>query len=396
MVKGKPQGKNFQKIIVIASLIIYFGLCFFLFYMQLNASELGIEGKYRSDLPSHVTAAASANIAGYSLLYYIFDLFYQLSFASSILTAAFIAFFAVATLPALWKLFQTLQPEGKSGVHWLLAWAANFMMAIYFPGLTNRYLGTFSPSIWHNSTYIVMRFFAIVALVCYFILNKTYKDKINWKIWFVFAVSLALSMAIKPSFVFCFAPIMAIYLLRDWIKNSWKGFKNIFLFGLAVIPSVIIGVLQLTILSTAEYGAYFSFMRVLHVFTAHPYISMFTSVVFPLVALILIGNYLLKFQDVQMVLLAFVFGVVQAMVISETGTGANDGNYLWGALVMNYFLFAVIALRCYGWCKEKLIGVAKRKTSDMVAAGLMLVAFGLHLYNGVYYFVLLLQGGSFI
>ena len=212
----------------------------------------------------------------------------------------------------------------------------------------------------------------------------------------MFSISCALATAIKPSFAVCFLPVMAVFLLRDWIKNRFKGFLNIFLFGLSAIPSVAIGIMQATVLSGAEYGSYISFMRVLHVFSAHPYISIFVSVVLPVIAFILIGGYLFKFEDVKIILFAFLLGVLQAILISETGKGSNDGTYIWGALSMNYFLFAVVALRSWQWCKEKFVKGKTKKASDVIIGILLWSSFALHTFSGIKYFIMLLQGGYFL
>lgn len=401
--------KVFRGVLVGLLATIYAICCMFLFRSQLIQetdnvipeilSHIGINidfepiGNYQTDLSVHV-AALEMDIAAYSILFYIFDWFYRLP-GSSFLVSALLAFFCVGTVFLLKKLLKELDPKGKPGIQWLLAWGCTFVAAIFLPNLTNRYLGTFSPSIWHNSTYLGMRFFAVISLIYYFKMNKTYMEKINWKHWWAFCISTTLSMAIKPSFVFCFSPIMAIFLARDLIKSKGKAFKNIFLFGLAVIPSIIIGVVQLGVLKGVDHGTFISFMRVLGYYSATPFIAIISSIFFPIMAFLLIGKYLWKYEDIKIILFAFLFGTFQAMFFAESGPGAFDGNYLWGALTMNFFLFAVIANRLYGWCREKLLSAQNRKRSDVVIACLLWGSFGLHIYYGLEYFYLLLQGGYF-
>lgn len=399
-----------RAILVGMAALIYAVLCMFLFRSQLMQepdyvlgeilSSMGINltfeplGNYQTDLPVHV-AALEMDIAAYSILFYVFDWFYRLSI-SDYLVSGLLTFFCVGTVFVLKRLLKELDPDGKPGIQWLLAWCCSFVAAIFMPSLFNRFLGTFSPAIWHNSTYLGMRFFAVISLIFYFKLSKTYLEKINWKNWLAFCLATTLSMAIKPSFVFSFSPIMAIFLIRDLIKTKGKGFKNVFLFGLAVVPSILVGLFQLGVLKGVNHSTFVSFMRVLGRYSTSPYLAIFSSVLFPVMAFLLIGKYLWQFEDVKVIVFAFVFGAFQAMFFAETGIGAFDGNYLWGALTMNFFLFAVVANRLYGWCREKLVEAKNKQKSDGVIAGLLWSTFALHVGYGLYYFALLLQGEYFL
>ncbi|NLB91487.1 MAG: hypothetical protein GX786_09765 [Clostridiales bacterium] len=412
-----------QNIVLMLVAATFSAICMVMFYRQLT--PMYDQFRYITDLPAHVKALRSGGIASYSLLFYVFDLFYKLPAGSGFAVASLLTGFSLGCVGLTKRLLRDLYPEGYRFSHWVLAWCANFIMAIFIPNVTNRYLGTFSPTVWHNSTYIGMRFFSLIAVIAYFQIDKNYLKKIDWKYWLIFLVSLTLSMAIKPSFVFCFTPVMALFLLKDWKNNNWKGFKNIFLFGATVLPSIILGVMQLGILSGSGHGIHIAPFRVLWHFTTEvtktkelnnplwvffievlkipdinsPFTSLAMSLLYPFLSFVFLGKYLWKFKDVRMMLYAFLFAALQAILIlegGEDGIGAFDGNYTWGALVMNFFLFAVISNRVYQWVKENLFGKLTGNKGKLAIAIILGIVFLLHVYSGLRYFKIMAWGGRFV
>lgn len=279
--------KKAVKIVLWVLLLLYGGLCTFLYYKQ----TFHVEGMpYESDLPYHIKMAVEDRWF-YSLTAILYQLFFRTPFGE-ILTAVFLGAVTVLTVPATKLLLQEIEKryaEKKSdeNILFLLAFLCNIAMPFYVRAAHyQRYIGYQSATVWHNSTYLCMKLCGILALTVYFRLEKKYREGLRAGEWLLLASLFVLSSAVKPSFLMVFAPIMAVYLLVDLFRGV--HFKKIIIFGLTVIPSLFVILWQNMVLFGQETGngieIRYGYTLTLH--SLHPKLTLLLSVAFPLFVLL--------------------------------------------------------------------------------------------------------------
>ena len=147
-----------------ALIIVYGALCVFLYYRQ----TFHVEGMpYESDLPYHISMAVDDHWF-YSLTAIFYQLFYLTPFGN-FLTALFLGCVTTGTIGMTFLLFREIT-DGSVPEPYLLLFG--FLVNIAMPFFVRaahyqRYIGYQSPSIWHNSTYICMKFCGILTLLLY-------------------------------------------------------------------------------------------------------------------------------------------------------------------------------------------------------------------------------------
>lgn len=375
-----------------AVILIYGAFCTFLYYRQ----TFHVEGMpYESDLPYHISMAVDDHWF-YSLTAIFYQVFYLTSFGN-ILTALFLGIVTVATIGATFHLFQEIMKKTRckdisQPLLLLLSFLCNVAMPFFVRAAHyQRYIGYQSASIWHNSTYICMKFCGILVMILYLRLEEKYRKGLTLWEWLLLAGAFVLANAVKPSFFMVFAPIMALYLLVDLIQRV--PFLKIFLFGLTVIPSLLVILWQNVVLFGSDTGnsieIQYGYTLTLH--SLHPKATLLLSIAFPLFVLLFLWKEL--FQDKWYLLSWMVWGValLQVTFLSESGARARDGNFMWG---YSFGIFLILV-----WSVVKLLealrdsrGIFCRKYVRLffVIAGLCILAY--QCYCGFVFWVNLCRG----
>lgn len=317
---------------ILYSVIFLYGIfCVFLYYRQ----TFHVEGMpYESDLPYHISMAVEDKWF-YSLTAILYQLFFLTPFGS-LLTALFLGLVTVATIFATHRLFLELErrsagTECHGNLLLLFALLCNIAMPFFVRAAHyQRYIGYQSATIWHNSTYLCMKLCGIAAFTLYLKLEGKYREGLSVKEWLSLAGAFVLTSAVKPSFLMVFAPVMAIYLLADLLHKV--RFSKIFLFGLTVIPSLLVILWQNMVLFGAETGngieVRFGYTLTLH--SLHPKATLLLSIAFPLFVLLFLWKELFKDKWYLFSWLVWGMGLMQVTFLSESGTRARDGNFMWG------------------------------------------------------------------
>ena len=214
---------------------LYAILCEYMYYMQTLKLEAGL---YESDLPYHIEMALDG--WGYSLTAIVYRLLSLLP-ASNHLIAVFLSLCTIAAILVTQK-WVSLCVQNK----WIafgISLASGFVMAFFIRAVQySRYFGYQCGSIWHNSTYIVMKVFAAATFFLYCVIAKRYGKKFTWKDWAFFAILLAVTTATKTSFVLAFAPAALLMLGIDlYLKIP---VKKVLLVATTVVPTIVIVLLQ--------------------------------------------------------------------------------------------------------------------------------------------------------
>lgn len=333
-----------------ALILVYGAFCVYLYYKQ----TFHVEGMpYESDLPYHISMAVDDHWF-YSLTAILYQLFFLTPFGNQ-LTALFLGCITVGTIAATYVLFQTiLERTGCKEIPGPLILLFSYVCNIAMPFFVRaahyqRYIGYQSASIWHNSTYICMKFCGILVLILYLRLEEKYRSGISGREWILMAGAFVLVNAVKPSFCMVFAPVMALYLLADLFQKV--PFLKVLLFGLTVIPSLLVVLWQNMVLFGGDTGngieIRYGYTLTLH--SLHPKATLLLSIAFPLFVLVFLWKEL--FRDKWYLFAWLVWGValIQVTFLSETGARARDGNFMWGYsfgifLVMIWSVVKVVEL----------------------------------------------------
>ena len=398
---GKMKKNN--TIFVFASVLLfaaYTFACGFLFYMQAARAEGQF---YESDLPAHLAMARDG--WGYSLTAVIYRFFMRFP-AYEVWIAAFLALFAGGTMVITYFALRRYTFNRWSALG--AAAAVNIVMPCFVRAVHyERYVGYQSPSVWHNSTYTVMKCLALLTLVFYLRFARRYKQRVNWKDWILFTVFLTLSTAAKTSFLIVFAPVAFVGLFFDLYRRV--PLKRVLLFSSAILPSALIVILQEAVLFGKDTGngIAIDFGYTLYLRAEKPYLTMLLSALFPvLVFLFNIGS---VFKETARDLKKRCFprhtpfffawsmwavGALELMFLKETGGRELDGNFLWGYSLCLFVLFIVSIvyfmnnLRSARFLKGSYFG-------HMLYALFVGVVLGYHMYCGFYFFMRLLEGVTY-
>lgn len=371
-------------------LLTVYGLaCLYLFYMQ-SVQPLDYNNRYfQSDLPYHISMIIDDGWY-YSFTAYAYQLLYLLLGKSTVGIVVLLAAMAVLSVILTEKLLRVLcEKKEMTLVTVLGSMSLNMVMPFFLQKAgMYRYVSYQAGNIWHNSTYQCMKVLALAAVLCYLELEKGYREQIAAKQWLTFALLLVICTGIKPSFLTVFAPALALKLLWDLFHKV--PFKQIFVFGCAVLPACGVVLWQNAVLFGEETGQGFAF-RPWFTFSLHadcPKVAVLCSIAFPLVVAVCSLKELFWDKKYFFGWLMAGIGFLEALLLAETGSRANDGNFLWG---YSFAIFYIFVLSFVKWLK---LGSGSKKTQKAAFAGCGVILI-YQLYCGVVFFVRLLMGETY-
>lgn len=373
-------------------LVALYGVsCLYLYYMQ-SIQPLDYDNRYyQSDLPYHISMIVDDGWY-YSFTAYVYQLLYLVAGKSTVLIAAFLAMVSVWCVVLTEKLVRVLQDKKGLDAQTLGgALLLNMVMPFFFKWAGQyRYVSYQSGNIWHNSTYLCMKLCAIVALLCYFQIEKNYAEKIEWKSWLGFAAALIITTGVKPSFLTVFAPAMALKLLWDLFHKV--PFKQIFIFGCAVLPACGVVLWQNMVLFGEDTGQGFA-INPWFTFSLHadrPKAAVLCSIAFPLVMVVFSLKDLVKDKKYFFAWMMTGIGFLEALLLAETGSRSRDGNFIWGYAFAIFYIFVISFVKWLKlWGKDSHPWLYKVL---FVIAGVVLLY---QTYCGVCFFIRLLCGETY-
>ena len=377
-------------------LSIYGVACLYLFYMQ-SIQPLDYDNRYfQSDLPYHISMIIDDGWY-YSFTAYVYQLLYIFFGKTTIGIAVFLAVMAVLGIILTDKLLRILT-EQKEITMWSMvsAFALNMVMPFFWRMAgVYRYVSYQSGNIWHNSTYQCMKVLALAAMICYLELEKEYREHISLKQWIAFAGLLVICTGIKPSFLTVFAPAMALKLLWDLFHKV--PFKQIFIFGCAVLPACGVVLWQNAVLFGEETGQGFS-LQPWFTFSLHadrPKLAVLCSIAFPLIVAACSLMELLKDKKYFFGWLMTGIGFLEALLLAETGSRSRDGNFLWGYCFVIFYIFVLSFVK---WLEMGKRAKGQTKLKRMLYKAAFWgcgVVFAYQLYCGVVFFIRLMMGETY-
>ena len=410
--KSDNKKKIINAFFIIPAVIGFTFYCFELVLLHYNQTLFPVTGKYESDLFAHIEMALDG--WGYSILAVIFRLFAFLpEFGFHFAIAAFLCICEAGTIALTYILLRNNKLETKAAI--VLTAMSGFVAPAYIRAIQPyRYIGYQSGSIWHNSTYIVMKFTALICIILYLFISEKYKEKMSAGEVIAFAILLAITTSVKTNFILVFAPVALLFLIADRILGV--PLKRLLLCALTVIPSVAVILFQEYVLFGEETGngiviepLYSVYLR-----AEKPYFTMILSAAFPIVILLfnivpVLRDTFLDFKDKKRGLTHRFFLLAWAMwfvafaeyiLLRETGQRELDDNFAWGYDFCIFILFVVSIIYFAKTIKEIIEKMRNKefaaidvfKTIFVVLTAALLIY---HTYCGVFFFVRLTQGITF-
>lgn len=384
MSKGIKE-KNVNRIIFDALILIFTLVLWYLYYNQLLYPVTGL---FESDTAVHVSFAVEEHYY-HSLAAFIYILLCKLpaeNFTISLLLSCLTSGAILVTARLVEKILRYYNTEIPEYLVYIISFAANLVMGFYISACNKQhYIGYENANMWHNSTYIFMRFFALLTVMYFLDIFEKYKSGLKVKEWLIFSFLLALTTGFKASFLTVFAPLMAVMLLVDLIKGT--KFSKCVIFGTTVLPSLLIMYIQSLIMggTSSENGYAISPFTALSMRGDHPKVTLVLSVLFPLTVLVFHIKDFYKDKLYFGTLIMWAIAFLEVFLFVETGERKLDSNFMWGYSIALFFLFLMSMIRAV---RDFYI---KKSFVFYIQAAVLFW----HVASGIWYIGLLLTGVTY-
>ena len=301
-----------------------------------------------SDVPAHIKLAMGN--ADYGLSSYIIKALYALFEESRALTVLSLVLTASTVLGVftLWLLVCRMFPALDKVFSLFAVLLAHLCGPWIIPGVESQmgmYLGVYNGNVYHNMTVLFSRTFIPLCFIFSFRLWDSRHGKIEFGQWLGLALSFLVTTLFKPNFAFAFIPLMAVWLIYDFIKHKAKFFKNEFIIGLSVVPAGLACIWQYLVLFADDFAGTSSSMALKLLVGAEIValvIMYLRGLLLPIFSLSLqAGQEKAEKEHIAIMLLCNAIAILEACVLTETGFRANDGNFDWGSLALYPSLFAL-------------------------------------------------------
>ena len=376
------------------ALAAYTGVMYWLHWQQLCAAD-----GFSSDLPFHLEEALYEPV--YTALYLFITPLYALGGKAGV--ALLVTAFQLAALAAFAWGLRGAAPGLSLPVRLLISLVVNLAQAVWIPRGGYWYLGTVSGTVYHNTTYIALAPFAMLAMLCFYRAWRGMHGKLDARAWLVYTLFLTASTAFKANFVFAFAPALLLLLIADLVRTRGKNLCNEVILGCSVLPSIALCLLESLVLFTGDGNGVQLIFSVDPVNFENGVISwgffneatrrgLIRSFLFAGAAALLLGRLAWASFRYRFSALTFAVAMAEALLLVESGERVGHANFWWGAFICYwlFFLESVCAL-LRGW-------QAWRQNRAALLGGRLAVctaALAWHIVSGVCFLVLLLQGSSY-
>lgn len=373
----------------------YFIAMCWLHYQQLCAAD-----GFASDLPQHLKEALRGEI--YTAAYLLIPPAYAL--AGKLGMAVLLAVFQMAALGVFAWGMRTVVPQLSAPVRLLLSLVVNLAQAAWIPRGGYWYLGTINGTIYHNTTYITLAPFALLAMLCFYRAWEGMHTRLELRAWLTYTVLLTISTAFKANFVFAFAPALLLLLVVDLVSTHGKNLKREILMGCSVLPSIVLCLFQSVVLFGGDGEglelvfsvdpSYFEKNIIAWgLFNEASRRGLIRSLVFVGAVAVLLGRKAWEFFRYRFSFLTFCVAMAEALLIVEKGERIAHGNLWWGPFICYWIFllesFCAFLRGIYAWRGGERKALLGGRLLLCMAALLWQVI------SGVCFLVLLLQGNSY-
>ena len=233
--------------VCLAALAAFAAAMVWLHYQQL-CSPGGGSDPYTSDLGMHLAFAQRGMV--YSTVSLLIGPAYAL--AGRIGIAVLLAAFHLAAVAVFAYGLRTALPDAPRPARLLVSLVVNLATAVWMPRGGYWYQGTVGGTIYHNTTYIMLAPFALLAMLAFYRVWPTMRDDLDLRAYAVYTVLLTVATSFKASLIFAFAPALLVLLIADFVRTRAKNLKNEIIMGCSVFPGVALCFIQANVLFAEE------------------------------------------------------------------------------------------------------------------------------------------------
>lgn len=279
----------------------------------------------------------------------------QASLLNLHLAAVFLlSLFSTLTTYVFYRIVSYFLPARHTAFHLTLAVTASMVSSIFVPTFNHfAYLGQWGPTIWHNPTTIMLKPFAAMSFILFWLLceHEDYQDNKDYLL--LLAGVTAFGALIKPTFAIVFIPAAVAYALMSHRghrghRGQWK------LYGRALLvfaPAVaVLGVQfyqtfmhkDVLVASSIVVRAF----AVWKIYSPNIIISLMLSLLFPVTLLVMNHGRIIRSDEARQTRglllyawLMFAVGFCQGAFLAESGGRFMDANFFWGYNISLHFLF---------------------------------------------------------
>ncbi|EFB76215.1 hypothetical protein SUBVAR_06001 [Subdoligranulum variabile DSM 15176] len=367
-----------------------------LHYQQL-CSPGGGNDPYTSDLGQHLAFAQRGMV--YSTTSLLIGPAYALGGRWGI--AALLALFHLGAVAVFALGLRPAMPGWSCPARLLTSLVINFAQAVWIPRGGYWYQGTVIGTIYHNTTYIMLAPFALLAVLAFYRAWQGMSGKLDLRIWLVYIILLTLATSFKASLVFAFAPALLLLLIADLVRTRGKNLRQEVIMGCSVLPSIALCLIQANVLfADADSGMKLIFTVDFdrHAMLWGPFneasvLGLLRSFVFVVAVGLLFGRQAWRNFRYRFSLLVFAVAMAEALFLVESGERLYHANLWWGPFICYWvFLLESVSVWLQG-CTAWRSGA--RGGSLGVRLVLCGTALAWHIVSGICFLVLLMQGRSY-
>ncbi len=396
----KTQNKNRFYIILLALFIVFTEL-----YRRMTIAYKGLFGTYYSDIRMRLDMIAKGSSDETYSLFLIPELFICKTFGETIgawFTGIYLSIFTVATIILVIFLLKKLCANAEMSMLMKAALACMVVVSIYVPFISERFFGPYTGSVWHNETYIGMRFCALLLLLFFYKTHNRYLEKFTIKEFIIELLLFTLVNCVKPNFTIAFAPSMLVMMIVDIIKAKGKGLVNWMLYGIPVLLGSVVFVFQFSLLfsnTESDDGSHIVFVLGDAVLNRQfPIITILLAYAFPIAVFVFHYREIIKSKFHLVCYLAWFFSFLEYAFLSESGERMMHGNFGWGLHFFTFLIFCLsVGFLVNDLCKNKEVKGKSNYDKNNVCEKRIFyteaVLASLHLMCGLIHFTLVLLGG---
>ena len=331
------------RIIFAVALGLFFVVCTEL-YRRMTISYPGFLGTYYSDI--NVRLAMSENGQTYSIF-----LMPEYFFANhldknlgALCIGIYLSVFTIGTLLLVYRFLKVLCPQTET---WLLAvfsFVCMLAMPIVIFTFSERIYGPYVGTVWHNESYLGMRFVAILILIFFYRTHDRYLKSFSVKEFFIACLLFLLVNWIKPNFIIAFAPAMLVMMIVDIIKAKGKGFFKWVMYGVPVLVGALILPFQYLLLFPGSDDSGSSVVFIMGDFFLSqktPVINLLLALAFPILIFIIHRKEFLKSKFHLVCCLGWVFAFLEYVFLAETGIRRGHENFYWGVRLFTFIIYCL-------------------------------------------------------
>ena len=395
--------KDTSKFAFVGALAAFFIICTELF-RRMAVSYPGILGTYYSDINVRLGMGGDS----YSI-FLIPESFFVDRFGlntGAIFIGIYLSAFVIGTILVVYLLLKRICPNASSGFLFVFSFICILAIPVFIPILCERIFSPYAGSVWHNESYLGMRFVAVLVLLFFFRTNETYLERFSLRDFFVSSLLFLLVNWIKPNFIIAFGPAMLIMMIVDIVRAKGKHFVRWMLYGIPVLIGSLILPFQYLVLFpgndsgsgsgggvTLIFGDFFFVQK-------HPVVNLVFTIAFPVFMFIIHRGEFIKSKFHMVCSLGWVFSFLEFFFLSETGIRRGHENFYWGVRFFTFLVFCLSIgyfiddIHAYRMNKKKneadKENGKKNKTISLFFVENLFVL--LHLLSGLVYFILVLLG----